>query len=186
VVSPQWSRRLLAELDDADRRAELLARPLTREQLNWRPAPGIWSVGQCLKHLLVANEVYLPAIATALKGRPQSPVPEIAPGWFGRWFIRSFIDPSSQNRRVRAPKKIEPGREVETSVLESFLQSNQEARELVRMASNYDVNRIRFPNPFVPLVRFTSGTGFEIVTKHQRRHLMQAERVRNSADFPKQ
>jgi hypothetical protein len=32
-------------------------------------------------------------------------------------------------------------------------------------------------NPFVPLVRFTVGTGVEIVWRHQHRHLLQAERV---------
>ena len=50
-------------------------------------------------------------------------------------------------------------------------------RELVARASAYDVNRIRFKNPFTPLLRFTVGTGLEIVTQHQSRHLLQAEVV---------
>jgi len=57
---------------------------------------------------------------------------------------------------------------------------------LVQDASDYDVNRIRFKNPFVPLLRFTVGTGLEILSKHQDRHLLQAERVKDCADFPKQ
>ena len=90
------------------------------------------------------------------------------------------------SRRARAPKKIDPGPHVEPSVLESFLRSNQRAMQLVQDASDYDVNRIRFKNPFVPLLRFTVGTGLEIVSKHQDRHLLQAERVKECADFPKQ
>jgi len=136
--------------------------------------------------LHVANEVYLPAIATSLGGSRRSRVQEIVPGWFGRWFIRKYIEPSSESRRARAPKKIDPGKHVESSILESFLRSNQIARELVCKASDYDVNRIRFKNPFVPMLRFTAGTGLEIVAKHQSRHLLQAERVRQSADFPGQ
>jgi hypothetical protein len=58
------------------------------------------------------------------------------------------------------------------------------ARELIRRASSYDVNRIRFRNPFVPLLRFTVGTGLEIITKHEDRHLLQAERLKQSAEFP--
>ena len=183
---PGWSQRLISELYTADRRAERLAKALTPEQLNWRPRPNAWSVGQCLQHLYVANEVYLPAISSSLDGRRRSRVQEIVPGWFGRWFIRKYIEPSPESRRARAPKKIEPGKEVEPSILESFLRSNREARELVYRASDYDINRIRFKNPFIPMLRFTLGTGLEIVSKHQSRHLLQAECVRQCADFPEQ
>ncbi len=179
-----WSRRLISELDAADHRAEPLAKGLTHEQLNWRPRPDAWSIGQCLQHLHDTNAVYLPAMSNALEGRERSPVQEITPGWFGRWFIRNYIEPSAQTKRARAPKKVAPPKEVDDSILESFLRGNQSARELVDKASDYDVNRIRFRNPFIPLIRFTVGTGLEIVSKHQSRHLLQAERVRQSAGFP--
>jgi hypothetical protein len=41
-----------------------------------------------------------------------------------------------------------------------------------------------FRNPFVPLIRFTVGTGLEILSKHERRHLLQAERIRESPNVP--
>jgi hypothetical protein len=53
-----------------------------------------------------------------------------------------------------------------------------------QVRSPYDVNRIRFRNPFIPVLRFTVGTGLEILSNHQRRHLLQAERVRESLEFP--
>jgi hypothetical protein len=177
---PAWSVRQIEELTASDRHATDLAGGLSLEQLNWRPAAGAWSVGQCLEHLHHANEVYLPPIAKALDGRSPSPVQDITPGWLGRWFIRGYIDPSTQKTPHRAPGKIAPAPRVDPSVLDRFLRSNEAARDLVRRASAYDVNRIRFVNPFVPLLRFTVGTGLEIVWKHQRRHLLQAERVRQS------
>ena len=175
---------MLEELGTSDRQASAVARELSLEQLNWSPAPGQWSVGQCLDHLLKANQVYLPPIARALDGRSHAPVQEITPGWFGRWFIRTQIDPSTQRRRGRAPGKITPAQNVDPSVLDEFVRSNDTVRDLVRRASACDVNRIRFVNPFVPLVRFTVGTGLEIVWRHQRRHLLQAERVKRSQGFP--
>ena len=178
--SPPWSRRLLSELDAADARATALVRTLTTEQLNWKPNPAAWSVGQCLEHLCIANEEYCRAMSPALAGRPHAPVQEITPGWFGRWFIRNYIEPSPATRRAPAPKKIRPTAQVDSSVLDRFLASNRTARELVRRAASYDVNRVRFPNPFVPMIRFTVGTGLEILTRHERRHLLQAERVRDS------
>ena len=175
---------MLEELEASDRQASAVARELSLEQLNWSPTPGQWSVGQCLDHLLKANQVYLPPIARALDGRSHAPVQEITPGWFGRWFIRTQIDPSTQRRRGRAPGKITPAQNVDPSVLDEFVRSNDTVRDLVRRASAYDVNRVRFVNPFVPLVRFTVGTGLEVVWRHQRRHLLQAERVKRSPGFP--
>jgi hypothetical protein len=69
TVLPAWSVRLLAELDAADERANELVIGINPEQLDWQPAPGAWSVGQCLEHLCIANEVYLPAISASLAGK---------------------------------------------------------------------------------------------------------------------
>lgn len=179
-----WSLRLVSELDVADRRAESLAKGLSAVQLNWQPSQGAWSVGQCLEHLRIANEVLLPAISVALEGRQNRTVEEINLGWLSRWFIRTYIAPNPGGTRARAPKKIEPAKQIEPIVLEAFLRGNQAVRELVRRASDYDVNRIRYQNPFIPLVRFTVGAGLEIIAKHQSRHLLQAEGVRQSAGFP--
>jgi hypothetical protein len=180
-----WSVRLIDELDTADRQADDLARGLSPEQMNWTPAEDLWSVGQCLQHLYRANEVYLPAIANALDDRPPSPV-EDTPGWFGRWFIRTYIEPSPRSTRARTPRKIAPAGQIDPSVLDLFARSNDVARDLVRRAAAYNVNRIRFQNPFIPLLRFTVGTGLEILWRHQRRHRLQAERIEQAPTFPRQ
>jgi hypothetical protein len=189
AASPTWCDRLIAELNVSDERAKALAATLTRHQLNWKPHPGEWSVGQCLDHLSVSNEVYLPAISEALVGRSQAPVPEISVGWFGRWFIRNYIAPPppgavKPRTRAPAPGKIRPSPDVDRSVLDRFLRSNETTRQIIRQACSHDVNRIRFRNPLVGVIRFTVGTGLEIISQHERRHLIQAERIRNSPGFP--
>ena len=181
---PNWSVRLISELDAADRRAESVAKGLSVVQLNWQPRQGAWSVGQCLEHLRIMNEVHLPVISDALESREGRTVDEISLGWFSRWFIRTYSAPNPGAPRARAPRKIEPAKQVELPVLAAFLRSNQSVRELAKRASDYDVNRIRYKNPFIPLLRFTVGAGLEIIAKHQSRHLLQAEGVRQAAGFP--
>jgi DinB superfamily len=180
---PTWPARITSELDAADRRAQDLASTLHLVQLNWRPRHDAWSIGQCLQHLVLFNELYLQAISTSLKGQ-RSGGAEICPGWFGRWFIRSYVEPVPNGKRAQAPKKVRPGEEVDAHILEFFLRSNQQARAIIRKASDYDVNRIRFKNPLVPVLHFTVGTGLEIVWQHESRHLLQAERVRQMPAFP--
>jgi hypothetical protein len=174
----------MAEIDESDRRAARLVGRLGAEQLNWRPVSTAWSIGQCLEHLVAGSDLYLPAITKALGDQRPGRVAEVTAGYFSRHFIQRYIAASPGARRARAPGKIQPPSHVEPSVLDRFLRSNEAARDLIVRASEYDVNRIRFRNPFIPLIRFTVGTGLEIVSKHQGRHLLQAERVRQSDGFP--
>ncbi|MEO8225427.1 MAG: DinB family protein [Gammaproteobacteria bacterium] len=180
---PAWAVRLIGDLETSDRRANEVARGLDAAQINWKPSEGVWSVGQCLQHLLATNDVYLPPIAHALDGGTKAPVREITPGWFGRWFIRTYIEPTPRTSKARAPGKIAPAQHIDPAVLDLFLRSNGAVRDLVRRAAAYDVNRMRFKNPFVPLLRFTVGTGLVIVSRHQHRHLLQAEGIRHAAPF---
>ncbi|MBM3736376.1 MAG: DinB family protein [Acidobacteria bacterium] len=185
TTAPPWVNRVISEFDAAGRRARDAAAGLSAAQINWKPAPGSWSIGQCLAHLIVANDVYLPAIGSALEGQPRGRAEEITPGWFGRLFIRRVIEASPNTRKGKAPNKIEPpGEQFDASILDRFLRSNESARDFVRRAADYDVNRIRFKNPFVSWIRFTAGTGIEIIWKHQVRHLLQAERVKQAPGFP--
>ena len=182
---PKWSFRILSELEAAERRAESVAAGLSTSQLNWQPGDGAWSVGQCLDHLRAGTEIMTPLLSAALAGRPRETVEEITLGWFSGWFIRTYIAANPGGARARAPKKIEPGSRVEPVILETYLRSTDAARDVVRQASTYDVNRIRYKNPFIPVLRFTVGVGLEIIAKHQGRHLLQAETVRQSPGFPR-
>jgi hypothetical protein len=184
--APRWCARLIADFSAADTRATTLAARLTRERVNWKPRPDAWSIGQCLQHLAISNDLYIDAIEAAMTRNltTTGPVDEIAIGALSRWFIRSYIAPSPQTKRARAPKRIVPAAAIDENVLDRFLDSNQRIRAIVRRAGDYDVNRIRFRNPFVPVIRFTVGTGFELLARHEERHLLQAERVRQAPGFP--
>jgi|SRR5579872_619308 len=176
---PAWAVRLAAEFTASDTRAEAAARGLTRAEFNWKPRPDAWSIGQCLEHLAAGNALYLDAIDAALTASPPTgPVAEVTPGAFSRWFLRAYIEPSPETKRGRSPGKIRPAADIDPATLDRFLRSNERARGLIRRAADYDVNRVRFRNPFVWLIRFTVGTGFLVLSGHERRHLLQAERVK--------
>src|SRR6476646_1162397 len=92
--APHWFGRLSKELDAADARAATLLNGLGPAQLNWKPNPRTWSVGQCLEHLCLSHEVYVVPMRDALPATLTGGVDEITPGWFARWFIRQYIDPA--------------------------------------------------------------------------------------------
>ena len=186
AVVPQWFARLAEDFDAADARAAALLTGLTSEQLNWKPNPSVWSIGQCVEHLCRSNEVYIGPMREALADSSTGAVEEITPGWFARWFIRSYIDPATQKKRGHAPRSASPvASGLDLSIGERFVASNDAMRRVMERARDIDVNRVRFRNPFVPVIRFTIGTGLLIVARHNHRHLGQAERVTQLPQFPR-
>lgn len=178
-------QRILDDLDANLRRAEALVRDLDEAQFAWQPSPGSWSIAQCLDHLNVANRAYLaPMREAAEKARQQGRRRRgpIRQGFVERWFTRSMEPPPS--RRLPAPKKAVPTlREGKERIAGDFRRIQGEAEALLREAADLDMS-IRFQNPFFPLARLTVGSGFLIIAAHERRHLWQAERVRERPEFP--
>ena len=179
---------LLHELERLGEQAERLVSGLSDAQWVWQPGGGrAWSVAHCLDHLAKANTAYLGAMATGLaaaieRGAPPRTGP-IEPRWIARWFIATLEPPP--RRRLRAPRKIIPVLVADRGeVLGAFLRSQAEARSILAGAAHLDLNRIRFQNPFLPLVQVTLGAAFMIIAAHDRRHLWQAERVTQAAGFP--
>lgn len=183
---PDDLANLRRQIEDNRRSAEGLVRDLTEAQLQWRPDERSWSIAQCLDHLAVANRAYLGPMRQALaeaRRRGSTRRGSIRPGWFSRWFIQTMEPPP--RRKLPAPRKIVPalgknGGEVKRD----FFAAQSETLELLKEAAETDLNRTRFVNPFFPLLRFTVGTGFLVITAHERRHLWQAERIRQRPGFP--
>jgi hypothetical protein len=177
---PAELRALDDQLDAAERDALALAAGLTEERANWRAAPGSWSVAECLDHLAATNREYLAAMyRPAEKARTQERLRrgQAAPGRIGAWFVRSLEPPVKM--RARAPKSTLPRAAPPlASALAAFVIAQSDTRAFVQANSDLDLAGVRFPNPFVPVIRFSLATGLHVIAAHERRHLWQAWRVR--------
>ena len=179
---PDDLQSIMNELDRTDQEARQLVSGLSEVELNWQPGSGAWSVAQCLDHLGQINSVYIMALQAAVRHADRNSVgsyESIQPGWFGRWFINAMEPPP--RRKFKSPAKGRPGTHKSgDEVLSSFIASHNELRSLIHEAREVNLNRIRFRNPFVSLLRFTVGTGILVIGAHDRRHLWQARQVRVS------
>ncbi len=183
---PPELRAIMDQLDENERHARALIAELDDAQICWQPSPTAWSIGQCLDHITVANRVYLEPMRRAVaaaQGRGAHRRGPLRPGAPSRWFVRALEPPP--RRRLRAPKQIVPALgKGKAQLATEFSNEQQGVRDLLLAAAGLDLNRARFVNPFVPLVRFSVGTGFLVIAAHQRRHLFQAAAVRRHAAFP--
>jgi len=177
---------ILQQLIDSELAAARVVTGLSPEQANWQPHGGAsWSICQCLDHLARINRIYCQALleATAHSTRGKSATVGAKPGWFGRLFV-SNVEPPARIR-VKAPKKLIPVAKGDPQVaLQEFVDSHSAVRRVIASWDEMDFNRIRFHNPIIVLFPFTVATGLLIINAHDRRHLWQATRVKESSGFP--
>ncbi len=159
---------------------------LSVDQLNWKPAPERWSVGQCFDHLITTNSGYLPIIDDVLQGRKKSSVWQklpFVPGLFGKLLIKS-LDPS-QARKIKAPKKFEPSQSnVSGGIINDFVTQQSSVMEKMRATANLDLERIVITSPAAAVVTYSLMDAYRIIVVHERRHFQQAQRVTESNGFP--
>lgn len=187
TLLPADLQALSDEIDAITRRTDALLDPLDDEQLNWSPRPGAWSIGQCIDHLNTINGIYFRGIHHAVeraRGAGLSRTGPLRSSPFGRVFVWSLEPPFTV--KARAPSKTRPAaRRHKVEVWPEFVRFHTHLQGFLAECADVDLNRARFPNPFLPFTWVRAGTGLRIVTAHERRHLWQATRVRESPGFPR-
>ena len=97
--------------------------------------------------------------------------------------MRTLEPPAKAFSKRKAPRSIEPRTSPALiDAVHGFLESQEEVRTFLRRYADFDLAGVRFPNPFVPGVRFSLATGLHVLAAHERRHLWQAWRVRRAAE----
>ena len=179
--------QLTEDLLDLNGRFSAFLETYSPEQLTQRPANGGWSATECAEHVARVNAAYLPVIKAAIADQPAAAASRDRPlttaGWFSAFFLKS-VSPQTK-AKLRSPRITRPASSVAPEeAVRKLLGTHQEIREILA-SSHADLNRLRFKNPFVPLIRFTVATGILIMAAHGRRHLLQAERACRPPDSPK-
>ena len=173
------------QLRDARADAEKLVDGLTDAQFNWSPAPGRWSIAECLDHLNNGWRV-LPKLdhkiakASELGVRGEGPYSH---PFLGRLYVR-FVEPPPKIR-VRAPKAYVPKADQPLAdVAPRFLELQDEIIRRVIAADGLDLGGIRMSSPITRRFKMSLGQWFAFLAAHERRHLWQAWQVRNHPEFP--
>lgn len=179
-------QRFLDEVEAAKRDAQDLAAGLNEVQFNWRPAANRWSVGQCLAHLTLTVQLYLPSIEHMIdesRERTAQGRSSYRPGWLARWLIKSMEPPPGMKVKTMNVVDPPPGLDPHITVRQ-FIAVHDRLAELARSANEVDLNGARMTPPFMRIMRMTLGQSFAVNTAHARRHLWQARQVRRSPGFP--
>lgn len=185
--------QVTSELSQLADEARLRFGALSPAQLNWKPSPEKWSVGQCLDHLVVIHGLYFPllerlALPDGRDGGDVTPSlwERLSPfsGVFGRFLMEAM---SPQNpKKTKTPKKSEPSHsEIPGDIVERFRAHQEELVEHLRsLPPSIDPERTIITSPLLGLVTYSLDDCLSIFVLHGQRHFGQASRVMESDGFP--
>lgn len=151
--------------------------------LTAQPAPGKWSMAQCLQHLNFYGNYYLPAIERAMQeaqGKGNQPAPVFHPGWLGAWFTNLMLPQAdgSLKTRMQSPKNAIPSTHPDAqATLAEFIEQQEKMLHLLEMARTVNLNTVRVPISLSRWVRLKLGDTLLFYMAHHARHVLQAERA---------
>lgn len=178
-MTPQL-QAIADELRAAQRRLHRLAHDVPAERWQRRPAPDRWSVAECVEHLNLTGEAYVPILRAAIqKARAEG---RTGAGPFRRdplgWVLWRTMAPPVRFMLTRtAPPFVPTGGRAPAELLERFDALQEEQLDCVRAGDGLALDRIRIASPFDPRARYNLYAAFSILPRHQERHIWQAERA---------
>lgn len=159
---------------------------LSAAQLNWKPAPERWSIGQCFAHLMVSNKSYFSILEKVAGGEKRNTWWEnmpFLPGFFGRLLLRS-LHPDSQ-RKVKTVAVFRPSQSlIPGSIIRDFVNHQNQLIERILRTDWFDHERVKITSPASQLITYSLRDCCLILITHEERHIRQAERVQGLAEFP--
>lgn len=168
------------ELSEATHRAWTLVQSTDGRLFTVRPDASSWSAAECISHLSISTEMFLPVLQSALDdARKRGLVAKERPpkmdllGRILRWFLEPPIRQRVKTTAPFVPRSVR----AKAEAFGEFASLQSKLAELLAAARGIDLARVKIVSPFDKRVRYNLYSAFRIVVAHQRRHLWQAEQA---------
>lgn len=186
MTSSEFIRQRLLKGEDAKRKVSSEFSSLSLPQLNWKPAPDSWSIGQCLDHIIIANSLYFPRLKKISDGN------DVASFWekrspltnfFGRFFVNNLQEDAKS--KMKTTKVFLPSTSnIDLDVIGRFYQHHDTFMDLISKCARLNLEEIVITSPEFRFVTYKLRDVIQFLVQHEHRHINQAIRVKNSEGFP--
>jgi hypothetical protein len=164
------------EFEAASARFERLVDSTSDTEWGMRPAPNRWSVAECISHLNLTAEAFVPLIRGAMRGAPRTSGEARYRRSLIGWMLWKMMPPPVKLSRAPTIPAMVPGSDLERPQLEGeFRRLQEEQLAVLAEAEGAPLDRIRISSPFNPRVKYDLFSAISILPRHEDRHLWQAE-----------
>lgn len=150
---------------------------LSKEQLNFKANPDSWSVLECVKHLNIYGDFYLPEIEKSIECAFSSDKKTFKAGVLGNYFVK-MIEPKEKLNNMKTMSKFNPsGSSLTVEELTIFEQQQYKTLDLLSKALDVDLAKNKTKTSLSNLINMRLGDTLRFVIAHNQRHLNQASRI---------
>ncbi|MFM2387237.1 MAG: hypothetical protein RL660_1994 [Bacteroidota bacterium] len=148
------------------------------EQLTNAPKPGKWSAIECVQHLQLYAQYYMPLISAALNANNQwtSYDTIYRSSYWGDYIAKSMLPTLKGDlRKMKTPSAKRPHlSQASMQVIDDFRTELQNLKALCNNADNFNLNKKCIAIAIFPLIKISIGDALRFVIYHNQRHFAQA------------
>ena len=172
---------LLELTDNATHIAKSL-RALPEDQLNFKEEPEKWSILECIEHLNRYGEFYLPELEKAMLSHKAKTSPQVfKSGLLGNYFANLMKVNNGKMTKMKTPADKNPsGSKLTAITIDKFLKQQEMLKSLLNQAREADLTKTKVPISLTKLIKLRLGDTFRFFVYHIERHILQANKVRDT------
>lgn len=175
------SNKLIEELIDATKNIIQHAEKLKIEDistLTWKENSESWCKLECLKHLNLYGEFYLPQIEEKINQSNSSFEIEFKSGILGNYFANSMLPKGKLNKMKTFKSKNPLNSDLGKVVIDEFIEQQNKLLFLLNKSRKISLNNIKIETTLSKWLKFKLGDAFRFIINHNIRHMKQIERIK--------
>lgn len=143
------------------------------------PAKGGWSAAECLEHMTITSNRFLPTFAQAREKAVRESLHSSAPyslDIVGSIFV-NILEPPVRFGAPAAANLLPATPTSAKAALEAFLDSQNRIVKELSQSEGISMVNVKVTSPANSLIKYNLYSAYRILTAHQRRHLAQAAKA---------
>ncbi|HET6994872.1 MAG TPA: DinB family protein [Chitinophagaceae bacterium] len=178
-------QRMLQKGKEAGEKVRVEFQNISLGQLNWKPAPDSWSIGQCFDHLVVTDCLYFPAFKKIAANKYRmnawqrwSPFSSL----FGKILVSQLTE--NVKRKVNTARIFYPSAsEIDMGIIDRFHKHLESLLEYIEAFKQIDLDKTYIASPVSGFITYSLRNAVTLLVHHEHRHINQAIRVKSSPEF---
>lgn len=147
------------------------------DMLTWKENETSWSILECLEHLNLYGEFYLPEIERKIQLSNTQSETEFKPGILGNYFAKSMLPKEKLNKMKTFKDKNPLNADLDKRVIDTFINQQIKLLDLLNLSRNVSLNKVKINTSISPLIRLKLGDTFSFFINHIIRHCRQIDRI---------
>jgi hypothetical protein len=153
-----------------------LLKTLTSAQLNWKTSTESWSILECLEHLNLYGDYYIPLIEKTIQSSTHATSPLFKSGWLGNYFAKSMLPKEKMNKMKTFKDKNPINSNLTSAIIDRFIAQQEQFLILIAQSEGKNL-ATRMPISISSYIRLKLGDVLQFTINHTIRHLLQVTRI---------